>query len=618
MCGISGWFVFSGEPPEPEVLSRMLERIEHRGPDEQGRHSDGKVSLGMTRLSINDVEGGSQPYFNEDQKIVAVFNGEIYNFRELRADLEAKGHKFRSRTDGEVIVHLWEEYGSAFVEKLNGMFAIALWDGHNLHLFRDRFGIKPLYYCVVEGIFYFASELKCLIEAKGFARRLNHSALRSYLTLEYVPSPHCIYDGAHKLRPAHLLSVTAQDGVQQPKRYWKMPPLTADGPGTLEDWAERLREELRASVKRRLLSDVPLGVFLSGGLDSSSLTALMTELTPGQVQSFSIGFSEDSFDESSYSRMVAKHLGTEHHERILDPNTTLELIEPLYSRLDEPMADAAIIPTYLLSQFAREKVTVALAGEGADELLGGYPTYFAHQVAQPLTMLPNSCFDLLRRLVDFIPTSRGYLSWDFKVKRFASGLGLDPVPRHLTWMGSVPPPQVASLLLNPQPPAFHWTPTPGLGLVETIQELDIGTYLSEQLLVKLDRATMLTSLEGRVPFLDHTLVEKMAKLPTPYKLKFLDAKRVLKTALGDKLPRPVLERPKKGFGIPMADWLRGPLKHLMDQYLQADFLRAQGLFRSEPIGRMVTEHLNGKKDHRKPLWTLLVFQQWWQKYQPRL
>lgn len=615
MCGISGWLALSGDCPDRDVLHRMLTAIEHRGPDERGEHLGPGLALGMTRLSINDIEGGSQPYYCEQRRVVAVFNGEIYNFRELRADLESKGHQFRSRTDGEVIVHLWEEYGAALVERLNGMFAIALWDGESLHLFRDRFGIKPLYYTVADGVFYFASELKCLLQAPGFSSRLHHGALRSYLTLEYVPSPYTIYAHCHKVRPAHAIQVT-EDGNIKESRYWNFPTFTADGSGSLEDWADCLTEQLKRSVQRRLVSDVPLGVFLSGGLDSSSLTALMSELCPGQVKSFSIGFSEKSFDESSYSRLVAESLGTEHHERLLDPATTLELIEPLYSRLDEPMADAAIIPTYLLSQFAREKVTVALAGEGADELLGGYPTYFAHQVAQPWTGLPTGVFNLLRWLVDFLPTSRKYLSWDFKLKRFCSGLGFEPIQRHLTWMGSVPPHLSGELLQDPSPPAFHWDGTPNLGLVETIQELDMGTYLAEQLLVKLDRATMLTSLEGRVPFLDHELVEAMAKLPTRYKLRGLDAKRVLKKAMQQKLPAPVLERPKKGFGIPMAEWLRGPLKHLLDEYLQADYLRDQGLFRVEPVGQMVREHLEGRRDHRKPLWTLLVFQQWWDRAKP--
>ena len=485
MCGIAGWLAFGRTEVASDVLDRMLDSIEHRGPDERGKHQSEGLSLGMTRLSINDPEGGSQPYYSEDRSVAAVFNGEIYNFLELRNELEAKGHRFKSNTDGEVIVHLYEEFGRDFVHRLNGMFAIALWDGDSLYLFRDRMGIKPLYYSHLGGVVYFASELKALVEVPDFPRRLCHRALRSYLNLEYVPSPFSIYQDAQKLSPGHFLRISSQ-GVDTPCRYWRFPSFTADGEGDIHDWASKLRELLSASVKRRLLSDVPLGVFLSGGLDSSSLTALMTELQPGNVQSFSVGFSEKTFDESSYSREVAQALGTQHHEQTLNPETTLEVIEPLYQMLDEPMADAALIPTYLLAKFARQRVTVALAGEGADELLGGYPTYLAHQLAQPFGYLPKPLISLLQAIASQIPTSRNYLSLDFKIKRFCSGLGLPDAERHQTWMGSIPPSKTHEFLLHPHPPAFHWPEHSQLPLVERIQELDFHSYLAEDLLVKLD------------------------------------------------------------------------------------------------------------------------------------
>lgn len=616
MCGISGWLALGGDRPEETLQNNLLSAMRHRGPDDTGVYRDGPVSLGMTRLAINDVEGGHQPYFSEDRSVVAIFNGEIYNFRALRARLEELGHRLTSKTDGEVIVHLWEEFGPDFVHQLNGMFAIALWDGTRLHLFRDRMGIKPLYYTVCEGVFYFASELKCLVEVPGFSRRLNHRALRSYLTLEYVPSPHCIFEESAKLAPGHSLTV-GPAGAGEPRRYWEFPRFQPVPGRTFEQWATELDTLLTESVSRRLIADVPLGVFLSGGLDSSTITALMSELQPGQVKSFSVGFEEVTFDESSHSRTVAESLGTEHHEQILSPQTTLEVIEPLYARLDEPLADPALIPTYLLSRFARREVTVALAGEGADELLGGYPTYFAHQVSRPFNHLPPVLLDLLRWMVGKLPTSRNYLSFDFKVKRFCSGLGLPDVERHLTWMGAIPWHHSESFLLHPHPQA--WEAPRGLdslGVVEKIQSLDFQTYLSEDLLVKLDRATMLTSLEGRVPFLDHTLVEAMASLPTRFKLRGLDAKRVLKRGPGSRVPESIRQRKKKGFGIPVADWLRGPLKFLLDEFLNPTFLKSQGLFKTEPVTRLVTEHLEGKADHRKPLWTLLVFQRWWSQYNP--
>lgn len=617
MCGIAGWLTISGDVPSLDVLSQMLRAIAHRGPDHQGSFSEKNVVLGMTRLAINDIEGGNQPYYSEDRRVVAVFNGEIYNFRELRSELERLGHSFRSGTDGEVIVHLWEEHGEEFVHLLNGMFAIALWDGEALHLFRDRFGIKPLYYALVSGTFYFASELKSLLESPGFSRALDHGSLSTYLNLEYVPSPHTIFRQARKLSPGHRLRVDTER-VGEPERYYGTVEFTGAGGGTLEDWAERLRAELKASVKRRLIADVPLGVFLSGGLDSSSITALMTELVPGSVKSFSVGFSEKTFDESTYSELVSRKLGTEHHLQVLDSETTLSVIEPLYQSLDEPLGDAALIPTYLLSRFARQSVTVALAGEGADELLGGYPTYFAHQVANRLEWLPHWMYDLLRLTVNMLPTSRKYLSWDFKLKRFCSGLGLKTVDRHLTWMGSIPGAQASDFLVSPQPPAFSWSGIPHGGVVEQVQDLDFQTYLAEDLLVKLDRATMLTSLEGRVPFLDHRVVEAMSSLPTDFKLRGLDAKRVLKYAMRDKLPTEVLGRAKKGFGIPLGDWLRGPLRGLMDEHLNPTYLRAQGLFRAEAVDRLVRAHLEGRQDNRKPLWTLLVFQMWWKNFRPTL
>lgn len=618
MCGISGWISVGGEPPEDALMEGMLCAIRHRGPDERGEFIQGGVGLGMTRLSINDIDGGSQPYYSEDSQVVAVFNGEIYNFKTLREELENKGHRFKSQTDGEVIVHLWEEYGPEFVQQLNGMFAIALWDGRELFLCRDRFGIKPLYYSFVEGVLYFASELKSLILVPGFSRGLNHEALRSYLTMEYVPSPHSIYRQSWKLAPAHFLRVR-EGRAGEPTRYWTFPRFTADGEGSLQDWAEGLGEGLKQSVQRRLIADVPLGVFLSGGIDSSSITALMSELQPGCVKSFSVAFTEASYDESTHSQKVARFLGTQHFEKVLDPATTLAVIEPLYQSLDEPLGDAALIPTYLLSQFARTEVTVALAGEGADELLGGYPTYLAHQLVQPFNGLPRPVIELIQRMVNLLPTSRKYLSLDFKLKKFCSGLGLPDMERHLTWMGSLPLQGSSDFLLEPHAHAFRWgVEEPLEGLVERIQELDFHSYLSEDLLVKLDRATMLTSLEGRVPFLDHQLVESMARLPTAHKLRGLDAKRVLKKAMEGKLPPEILARPKKGFGIPIADWLRGPLKFLLDEHLNAHYLREQGIFKAEPIEALVKQHLAGFADHRKALWTLLVFQQWWRNFRPSL
>ena len=616
MCGIAGWVRLDGRPPETSVLNRMIARLKHRGPDKQDGYQDSAVGLGIARLAINDLAHGHQPYRNEDESIRAVFNGEIYNFRELRADLEAKGHQFNSQADGEVIVHLFEEYGVDFVERLNGMFAIALWDGRELHLFRDRLGIKPLYTTRHDGVLYFASELKSLLEIPGISRRLDHHALRSYLTLEYVPAPHSIFEGIRKLLPGHHLRVSL--GSVALRAYWSFPRLEPAG-GRFEDWVEKLRELLTDAVRLRLVADVPVGVFLSGGLDSSTLTSLMAQHHQEPVHTFSVGFSERSFDESPFSQMVAESLGTVHHHRLLDSATALSVLDSLAHFLDEPLADPAVIPTYLLSHFAREKVTVALSGEGADELLGGYPTYFAHQLAEPLNVLPRAIWPLLNRLVSLVPTSREYLSWDFKLKKFVSGLGLPLVERHLTWMGAFPWQGGSGVLAAPlshalEPEALRLSKR----VVEGAQSLDFQTYLADGLLVKLDRASMMVSLEGRVPFLDYRLVEAMASLPTSFKLRGLDAKRVLKRVEGDRLPPAITKRGKKGFGLPLADWLRGPLKPWLHEYLGEAKLREQGLFSTSVVTRLIEDHLVGRADHRKPLWTLLAFQRWCEVYRPTL
>ena len=594
----------------------MLATLRHRGPDKQDHLDFGRAGLGIARLAINDVEGGHQPYRNEDESIWAVFNGEIYTFRELRAELEARGHRFRSRTDGEVIVHLFEEYGPTFVEQLNGMFAIALWDGRELHLFRDRLGIKPLYTTTSRGVLYFASELKALLEVETLSRRLDHAALRSYLSLEYVPAPHSIFAEISKVPTAHRV-VAGPDGMRG-QRYWEFPTFAPSG-GSLEDWAGRLGELLSDAVRLRLVADVPVGIFLSGGLDSSTLTSLMGRFHDGPVHTFSVGFTQESYDESAFSRAVADKLGTVHHHQTLSPENTMAALEPLADKLDEPLADAAIIPTFLLSRFARESVTVALSGEGADEELAGYPTYFAHQLAAPLSLLPSGLWRLAERAVRWIRPSGEYLSFDFKLKKFLSGMGLPPAERHLTWMGSFPWRGDSGVLRNPASQALDLSRLilPST-TVERAQVLDFHTYLADDLLVKLDRATMMVSLEGRVPFLDHRLVEAMATLPTEHKLRGLDAKRVLKRVEGDRLPPAIRTRRKKGFGIPIAQWLRGPLRPLMDTYLGEAYLVDQGLFRVQPVTRLVKDHLSGRADNRKPLWTLLVFQRWAERYRPTI
>lgn len=623
MCGICGWMNLKGDSPEESVLPQMLAKIQHRGPDDTSSFTKPGLALGMNRLAINDLVGGQQPYASVDGRVQAVFNGEIYNFRGLREGLEKKGYRFRSETDGEVIIGLWLEHGPEFVRYLNGMFAIALYDGESLYLFRDRVGIKPLHYLCLDNTFYFASELKCFLDVPGFERKLDYESLQRYLTLEYVPQPRTIFQGARKLPPGHFLKVSLHSGLQkteefQISRYWQMPRL-GGGSGTLESWAEVLLQNLQRSVKLRLLADVPVGVFLSGGLDSSTLTSLASSMKSDPIKSFSIGFEEKTFDESSHSRLMADYSKTNHHHYLMGHAEACGILDKLYRDIDEPMADPALIPTYLLSRFAAESVTVALAGEGADELLGGYPTYFAHQIAEKLHWVPSQIFDLLRRVISYLPTSHEYMSWDFKIKKFVSGLGREGPQRHLTWMGAFAPGEMSTVLcrepslgLTSLRGSFHEDPA------SRAQELDFSTYLTDGLLVKLDRTSMLNSLEARVPFLDHELIEAVAALPSLHKLKFTSAKLCLKAAVRGRVPEAIVRRPKKGFGVPVGAWMRGPLRPMLEESLSSGFLVQQGLFQEKMVRRLVEEHLGGKTDWRKPLWTLLTFQRWCHEFRPTL
>lgn len=619
MCGICGWY--SQHPPQSELLGRMAARIHHRGPDEQGLFTEGPVALAIQRLSIIDVAGGHQPYRNETGDLVSVFNGEIYNFQELRAGLQERGHRFATHADGEVIVHLYEERGVECLEALNGMFALALWDRKKERLFlaRDRLGIKPLYTAEIPGGVAFASELKALLELPTIARSLNPVALDQYLTFEYVPASESILEGISKLPPAHYLVRGPATNLVQ--RYWQLKLREQDRSLSPDDWQRLLRQSLKQSVQRMLISEVPLGVFLSGGIDSSAVAALAREAT-GRVKTFSIGFQDRTYDESSHARLVARELGTEHHEELLDPRASLEVLDPVVAQLDEPLGDAAILPTYLLSRYARQSVTVVLTGEGADELLAGYPTYPAHAVAAGL---PRPLARVASWVVNRMPVSTSYLSLDFKLKRFFRHASEAPMPRHFHWMGSFTTEDKRRLYSSSfqaslphqatwRPLEEHRAELAGLDLVAGIQHLDLHFYLPDDLLVKLDRATMAVSLEGRVPYLDHTLVELLARVPMPLKLRGMNGKWLLKQAMKNSLPASILKRPKKGFGIPVAQWLKTELKPLLDRCLEPERLRRQGLFDPTFLGRMVQQHLAGRVDHRKPLWTMLMFQLWHERW----
>ena len=629
MCGITGWIKLDNNDNSPNVesvLHSMCERIVHRGPDSEGLWIDNQVALGMRRLSIIDLKTGDQPVFNEDRSVIAMQNGELYNYREERADLEKRGHKFTTQTDTEIIPHLYEEYGDAFVEHINGMFAIALWDSRvkKLILARDRFGEKPLYYGVFDGKLIYASEPKSILAHPSVNAELDLNALRHYLSFDYVPAPMSIYKGISKLPAAHVLIV--DNGEVRTRKYWDLDWSKTETNGAipkkaLSGKAEELKELLSDAVRMRLVSDVPLGILLSGGIDSSTVAAFATQHATERVKTFSIGFEEDSFDESKFARQVAKHLGTEHYEDRLSAEKAGDLIGDIGRWLDEPFSDGSLIPTYLLARFVRQHVTVALGGDGGDELFAGYPMYYAHKIASYYNAIPS----FVRRgvvapIVNALPTSTRNMSFDYKAKRFVRAAELDTVTRHHTWFGSFAIDQQNELLTQDVLDATDGDIYQGAreissgvassNEIEQMQHVDIKFYLAEDILTKVDRAAMAVSLETRAPFLDPRVGQFAASIPVDYKLHGSKGKYILRHAVKDLLPAAILDRPKKGFGIPIAEWLNGRLNSLLHEMLDADKLGSQGLFNTGYVHRLIAEHEGGKASHHKELWTLLVFQLW--------
>jgi asparagine synthase (glutamine-hydrolysing) len=628
MCGIAGWANLDGKssPAGGEaVLHRMCERMKHRGPDSEGLWTGETIALGMRRLSIIDLHTGEQPFWNEDKTVVVVMNGEIYNFRELRKDLEKRGHAFSSQSDTEVLPHLYEEYGAAMVEHLNGMFVFALWDlrRKKLLIARDRFGEKPLYYGVFEGKFVFASEPKVLLEHPSVKPEINPEALRQYLSFDYVPAPLSIYKGISKLPAAHLLTV--ENGEVKTRRYWNLSFHKNGNTPTVEKAAQELREILSDSVRMRLVSDVPLGILLSGGVDSSTVAAFAVRHATEKVKTFSIGFEEDSFDESKFAREVATHLDTEHYEDKLSVEKAADLISEIGGWLDEPMSDGSLIPTFLLSRFVRKYVTVALGGDGGDEIFAGYPMYLGHKMARVYDSIPRFLrANLIEPIVNNLPVSTKNLSFDYKAKRFVAASKYDLVTRHHSWFGSFSLDAHERLLskdilANTSDDIYRGAKdllkiTDASTEIEQMQFLDMNFYMAEDILTKVDRASMAVSLEVRAPFLDPRVAEYAARLPLEYKLKGSKGKYILKKAVADLLPKTILQRPKKGFGIPVAEWLKGRLNPLLHDLLAPERLKNQGLFDAEYVQKLIKEHETGAASHHKQLWTLLVFQLWFDKF----
>jgi asparagine synthase (glutamine-hydrolysing) len=611
VCGICGIATTRGGA-DIEALRAMSDLLVHRGPDSAGEHLDGGIALAARRLSILDLEHGDQPIANEDGTCVVVQNGEIYNYPELRRELERAGHDLRTRCDTEALVHLYEDYGVGFAERLRGMFAVAIWDARRrrLVLARDRYGIKPLYYRHAGGELRFASEVRALPRGE-----IDPDALEAFLAFNSIPAPYSIFRDVRKLPAGHVL--VWQNGEVTVDRFARPGPAQEDElrDGDEAELIEELRARLRDSVRAHLLSDVPVGVLLSGGVDSAALAALAAQETSEPVHTFTIGFAERSFDERADARLVADRYETEHHELLVQPDPKLLLLA-LAEAFDEPFADSSALPTYLVSQLAAEHVKVALSGEGGDELFGGYYTYAADLMADRLAPLAR----IARPLVEALPASTRKASLDYKAKRFVRAAHLPPLERHHGWKEIFSADARAELTghrdgFNPVDVLrSRYAETVGAPELARLQDVDFGVYLVDDLLVKTDRASMAHSLEARVPFLDPLVTNLAFALPTRLKVRGLAKKVLLRKAVEPLVPAEVVHGRKRGFSIPAAAWLRGELEPFARDTLSAGNLRRQGFFQPEPVARLIDEHVAGREDWSRQLWGLLAFTLWYERH----
>jgi asparagine synthase (glutamine-hydrolysing) len=627
MCGIAGfadrhvsssWRAGSDDARRDNtLLGAMCAAVRHRGPDDEGRRIMPGVALGMRRLSIIDVATGQQPIHNEDSTVWVVFNGEIYNYAELRAELIARGHRFYTQSDTETIVHAYEEWGQDAFCRLRGMFGIALWDMRDraLLLARDRVGIKPLHYAVAGDRLYFGSEIKSILATGGINREIDFAALDHYLSFLYTPRDGSIFSGIRKLPPGHVLRWHA--GTVRITRYWEIPAEELR-PGSEEESIEGLREVLRDSVRSHLMSEVPLGAFLSGGVDSSVVVGLMSEASSQPVRTFSIGFDDPQYDELEHARVVARHFGTDHHEFVVKPDA-LAIIDDLIAHFDEPFGDSSAIPTWYVSEIARRHVTVVLSGDGGDELFGGYERYSPHpRIAAFDRWAPPASQTVASLVWPLLPHGA-------PGKNFLRRAARDERGRYLDQIGYFQPDEKDALLSSDVRRAIgttdaeaqlarHFTRLDGLPWNGQMMHFDFETYLPEDILTKVDRMSMAHSIESRVPLLDNRVVDFAAALPANLKIKNGRTKHILKEAASTLLPPQILNRRKQGFAVPVGGWFRGDLREFFSDLLRSRAARERGYFNGGFVDRMISEHVTGRRDHTLRLWALVVFELWHRQY----
>jgi asparagine synthase (glutamine-hydrolysing) len=617
MCGIAGFIGKEGERAAPEDVRRMTDTIVHRGPDDEGIHAQRNVGLGMRRLSIIDLAGGRQPIYNEDRSVCVVFNGEIYNFPELRQELEGRGHTFSTHSDTEVIVHLYEEMGAECVTRLRGMFAIALYDENRKSLFlaRDRLGKKPLHYAVRDGRLYFGSEIKAILAAAPQLAVVDPEGVLQFFYFGYVPDPYTAFRSIRKLPPGHLAEY--KNGEINIRQYWDMPQYGAHDPGSDEACLEEMERRLAEAVRIRLISDVPLGAMLSGGVDSSLVVALMARESSAPVKTFSIGFRKADFNEAEYARLVAERFGTDHHELIVDPDIT-DTLNQLTGMMEEPFGDSSMIPTYYVSKLARQHVTVALSGDGGDELFAGYDRYIANWKRRHYDFIPNWVGVLYRNhLYGKLPTT-------VKGRKFAWNITLPSRDRYLDGISFLPAlhrektlftREFVSSALSAADPLRqfqkYYDEAPASDQLSRLMYLDTKTYLPADILTKVDRMSMATSLEVRCPILDHEFAGWAAGLPLKYKFRDGTRKFMLKK-LAERLgvPSQLLHRRKQGFSLPLVHWMRHELKDGLLNILLEPRTLQRGYFEPQAIRAVMEEHVTGRRDRAGVLWMLLVFELW--------